>query len=183
VLALLPTSDALAFPQVSTRLTNGVSFVPESGAREGAPFAYSMGVVTDVLLGPRLPDRFRIGPTLDLRTRGFRTFEPTAFVTAAVPTLSGFPLTVGLGAGPALRLDGANGLQACGRIAWGFRPFDYYAYGYGLQVFVDARRGVFGFDRWDVTAGIEIDLEWLVFAPAMFVWNYIRGTPAEEEVP
>lgn len=183
MLALLPAQGALAFPQVSTRLTNGVSFVPHGESREEAPFAYSMGVVTDVLFGPRLPDRFRIGPTVDLRTRGFRTFEPTALVTAAIPTMSGFPLTVGAGLGPAFRVGIADGVQVCGRVAWGFRPFDYYGYGYGLQVFVDARRGVVGFDRWDVTAGVEIDLEWLVFAPAMFVWNYIRGTPAEEEVP
>ena len=175
--ALFP-ARAFAFPQVSTRIGLGgaITFEPQTHG------AFSLASTTDVLFGPRLPDRMRVGPTLDLRTNGFKSFEPAVFATLLLPAWSGFPFTVGAGAGYAFRHHAADAPFIAARVTFGYRPVNYYGYGWAHQIYLDLRHDLASSPTTTLNIGAEIDLEHIIFLPVMFFWRWAHaGDPQRIE--
>jgi opacity protein-like surface antigen len=188
-LALLAApSLARADVQLSVRLGagGGAAFVRD-GATDGF---FDMHLAADALFGPRLADSVRVGPSIELRTNDYRTAEATLGASLLLPLASGLPLVLTAALGYASRRDrgpsvvdveDADGALGLVRAAFGYRPYDYLSpYAYGLQVYVDLRRSVTGPERWEVGAGVEVDLEFLFVIPVLFLATWLGGGDPDE---
>jgi len=112
--------------------------------------------------------------------------EAAAGAALLVPIASAFPLVLTGGVGWASRPGDADGAFGLATLAWGLRSYNYQAwYGYALQLYASARAGLEGGGDRDVeiTAGVEIDLLFLVVIPALFIgqWAFGGGDPDEPE--
>ncbi|MCZ7686618.1 MAG: hypothetical protein M5U28_50865 [Sandaracinaceae bacterium] len=83
---------------------------------------FEMGLRSDLLFGEAHPARVRLGPALDLRTEGFRTFEIAGGLALLLPVESGFAFTVTGGAGWGARPEGRDGALALGQLAFRVAP-------------------------------------------------------------
>lgn len=176
-LALAPTSaraegwDA----RVSSRLTlGGGAYVPE---QLGDPWPlFEMGLRTDLLFGEARPAQVRFGPALDLRTEGFRTFELAGALAVLLPIDSGFALTLTGGAGWGARPEGRDGALALAQVAFGWRPYNYFsAYAWAVNLYAGTRVQLMEPRVWEVTVGVELDVELLFVIPFMFFVELARA--------
>lgn len=179
---------ARADVQLSVRLGvgGGAAFVPGQ-VTDGF---FETHLVVDALFGPRFVDSLRLGPSLELRTNDLASAEATLGASLLLPVVSGLPLVLTAALGYASRRDGAlaggdvegaDGALALMRAAFGLRPYNFSsAYAYGLQVYVDLRRSVTGPERWEVSGGVELDLEFLFVIPVLFVATWLRGGDPDE---
>ena len=187
-LVALTPSSARADVQVSVRLGTGggaafVRGLPTDGL-------FDAHLVADLSFGPRLADTVRVGPSLELRTNDLTTAEVTLGGSVLLPVVPALPLVLTVALGYASRrddgtaagaLDGADGALALARAAFGYRPYNYLSrYGYGLQLYVDLRRSVTGPERWEVSGGLEADLEFVFVIPVLFVVTWLRGGDPDE---
>jgi hypothetical protein len=178
-LGLLVTDTAHADAQISARLAagGGVSFAPDTDA-DGL---FELAVRSEMLFGPASFGSFRAGAAIDLRTDDFVTAEAAGGVALLVPVAAATPVTLTAAAGWASRPGDADGPFALGTIAWGLRSYNHHAaYGFGLQVYVTTRVDLEDASRWQLTAGIEIDLLFLVVIPALFVWRVATASDPDE---
>jgi hypothetical protein len=142
---------------------------------------FEMRLVVDSLFGTRRADRLRAGPFLDLRTADFKTAEAAVGGTLALPLGGSFVLAPSAGLGFATRRREEDGAIALARGWVGYRPYNYLAaYGYGLGLYVDVRTGFGGPRRWEVTGGVEIDLEFVLGIPFMFLYTWLSGGDPDE---
>lgn len=140
-----------------------------------------MGLRTEVLFGRPGDEHLRIGPAVDLRTASFDTFEAAAGAAVLIPTWRGYPLVLTVGAGHALRRDEPDAPFFLSTLAWGYRSYNFHgAYGFGLMGYVSARTNVRDPRAWEIVAGVEIDLQFLVAIPAMGIRNLFRRGPPDE---
>ncbi|HJL18624.1 MAG TPA: hypothetical protein RMH99_23385 [Sandaracinaceae bacterium LLY-WYZ-13_1] len=167
--------------QLSTRLRlGGGAWIAEEG-QDPWPL-FELGLRGDLLLGEARPGTVRFGPAVDLRSEDFRTFELAGAAAVFVPTGRGFGLTVTGGAGWGARPEDRDGALAFGELAFGWRPYNYFSpYGYALNVYAGTRVQLEGAPRaWEVTVGVEVDLEFLVAIPFMFFVELARGEDPHE---
>ena len=177
---LLAPLDAHADGQWSARLGmgGGASMDRTRGASEGI---FELHLAADVMFGGARPNVVRVGPLFDLRTSDFATAEGALGVTLSLPLLQGFPLTISAGTGAASRRANPDALFVLGRVAFGYHPYNYLApYAYALGVYADVRRDLGAINLWQVTGGVEIDLEFLVAIPFMFITQWLTREDPEE---
>jgi hypothetical protein len=183
--AVLAASPSLAHAddwdaRVSTRLTlGGGVYVPE---QLGDPWPlFEVGLRSDLLFGEAHPTRVRFGPALDLRTEGFRTFEVAGALAVLLPVESGFAFTLTGGAGWGARPEGRDGALALGQIAFGWRPYNYFSvYSWAINLYAGARVQLIEPRVWEITAGLEFDLEFLFVIPIMFFVELAQARDPDE---
>lgn len=167
--------------QVSARLTlGGGAWIGEQG--EDPWPLFELGIRGDLLLGEARPGTVRWGPAIDLRTEGFRTAEVGGGLALFLPTGRDFGLTFTGGAGWGVRPQERDGALAFAQLAGGWRPYNYFsAYGYALNLYAGARVSPEAVPRvWEVTVGVEVDLEFLVAIPIMFLVEGARAHDPDE---
>lgn len=166
--------------RVSTRITlGGGAYLAEQGVDPWPLF--ELGLRTDLLFGEAHPERVRLGPMLDLRTEDFRTFEVAGGASVLLPLESGFAFTLSAGGGWGARPEGRDGPLALGVVAFGWRPYDYFsAYSWAVNGYVSTRVQLFEPRVWEVTAGIEIDCEFLFAIPFMFFYELANAHDPDE---
>ena len=166
--------------RVSARLAlGGGAYIAEQGLDPWPLFEVALR--SDLLFGEARPAQVRFGPAIDLRTEGFRTLELAGGLALLLPLDSGFALTVTAGAGWGARPEGRDGALALGQLAVGWRPYNYFsAYSWAINFYAGARAQLMEPRVWEVTAGIEIDLEILFVIPVMFVVELARAGDPDE---
>jgi len=178
--ALAVPHRAAAEPQVSARLNlgGGARFV--DGGHKGL---FDMGLRSEVLFGAPGDEHVRVGPALDIRTATFRTIEAAAGGALLLPTWRGYPIVLTVGAGWAARRHAADSPIFVGTLAWGYRSYNFHGpYGFGLMGYVSARADLGDPHGWEIVAGVEIDLEFLVALPVMGIrMLFQHGKPDEPE--
>lgn len=183
VLVSLAPSSARADVQWSSRL--GFGFGAAMGELERA-FVYENTIRIEALFGGRGDEHVRVGPAVDFRTRAFRSAEGSAGLGLLLPIARGYPIVLTATAGYALRREDllagwGNGPIFVGTMAWGYRSYDFHdRYQMGFHVFVSARLHLDEPSRWELTAGIELDLEMLFVVPARFLITLFRRGPPDE---
>lgn len=176
-------SSAKADVQWSSRL--GFGFGAAMGELERA-FVYENTIRVEALFGGRGDEHVRVGPAIDLRTRLFRSAEGSAGIGLLLPIARGYPIVLTATAGYAFRRDDVlagweDGPIFVGTVAWGYRSYDFHDhYQLGFHVFVSSRVHLDQVSRWELTAGIELDLEILFVVPARFLVSLFRRGPPDE---
>jgi len=166
--------------QFSTRLLLGGGVYVAEQSPDPWPL-FELGLRADVLFGEVHAERVRFGPALDLRSEDFRTFEAGGGLAVLFPTGLGFGITTTVGAGWGARPGGRDGAFGLAQIALGYRPYNYFsAYAYGLSLYAGARVQLEGGRVWEITAGLEVDLEFIFAIPFMFVYELANGHPPDE---
>jgi len=175
---LLAPSAARAHPQISARLLTGGGW--DARGDEGRAL-FELGLRSEVLFGPARSGAPRLGPAVDLRTGAFETLEAAGGLAVLLPVWTGYPVVLTGAAGWASRPGEDDGAIAVATLAWGYRSYDHHdAYGFGVHLYAGARFDVEDAARWQITGGVEIDLEPLVVIPAIFVWELLtEGDPDE----
>lgn len=180
-LLLVPASARADWDaQVSSRLyLGGGAYVLE---QDPAPWPlFELGLRADVLFGENRDEMVRLGPALDLRTEDFRTFEVGGGLAILWPTGSGFGITTTLGGGWGARPEDRDGAFALGQIAFGWRPYDYFsAYAWTAGVYAAGRVQLENDRAWEITIGVEVDLEFLFVIPLMFFVELARAQDPDE---
>lgn len=152
-------------------------------APEGAHrLRIEQGLRLDALFGPP-GDRFvRVGPMLDLRFQRFDSAEAAIGASVLLPIARGYPITLSGGLGYGLRRGPEeDGLFGVATLAFGYRSYNYHGpYAQGYQLYVSARMRADGSGVWEVTGGVEIDLQGMVAIPAMALVTLFRGGPPDE---
>lgn len=140
---------------------------------------------TELLFGRPGDERFRVGPAFDLRFQRLDTAEVAGGLSVLFPIARGYPLVVTAAAGYAARAQPqTDGGIFVGTVAWGYRSYNFHSfYGLGLQVYVSSRVHLDDVSRFEITAGIEIDLAAMFVIPAMFLISLFRGGPPDEPEP
>ncbi len=172
-------NTALADAQISARLVTGLGSSLGSLDRE---LLIDTGLRSEVMFGAPGDEHFRVGPALDIRTADFHTLEGSLGAAVLLPIVRGFPIVLSASAGYAFRRDPqASGAIFVGTLAWGYRSYDFHGtYGLAFQVYCSARVHLNEPSRYEVTAGIELDLEILVGVPYAFFRSLARrGRPEE----
>lgn len=176
-------APARADVQWSSRL--GFGFGAAMGELERA-FVYENTIRVEALFGGRGDEHVRVGPAVDLRTRTFRSAEGSAGIGLLVPIARGYPIVLTATAGYAFRRDDTlagweDGPIVVGTLAWGYRSYDFHDhYQLGFHVFVSSRLHLDEPSLWELTAGIELDLEMLFVVPARFLVTLFRRGPPDE---
>lgn len=172
-------STARADGQVSARLAvgGGVGRAPEADTEA----LFELALRSELLFGAATFGAVRAGPAIDLRTDDFVTAEAALGATLLVPVAPAYPFVLTAGAGWASRPGSADGPFVLGTLAWGLRSYNHHnAYGFGLELYVSGRVDLEDSARWQITAGIEIDLLFLVAIPSIFFWELLtEGDPDE----
>lgn len=166
--------------RVSARLAlGGGAYIAEQGADPWPLF--ELGLRSDLLFGEARPGRVRVGPAVDLRTEDFRTFEVAGGLAVLLPVESGFAFTMTAGAGWGARPEARDGPLALGQLAFGWRPYNYFsAYAWAVNLYAGARVQLMEPRVWEVTAGIEVDLELLFVIPVMFLIELAQAGDPDE---
>lgn len=165
--------------QVSARFGFGFGATTGELQRE---FIYENLLRMEVLFGAPGDEHARVGPALELRTWAFDTAEASVGAAVLLPIARGYPLTISATAGYAARSGPTpSGPIGVFTLTWGYRSYNFHGrYGLGLQIFVSGRVRWDEPRQWEVTAGIEIDLEAMIAIPALFLFSLFRGGPPDE---
>lgn len=170
--------------QLSSRLLiGGGAFVAEQSPDPWPLF--EAGLRADLLIGENRPSTVRFGPALDLRTEDFRTLELGGGLAVLFPTGLGFGITTTFGAGWGARPEDRDGAFAFGQLAFGYRPYNYFSpYAYGVSVYGATRIQLESDPRaWEITIGIEVDLEFIFAVPFMLLWELANAHDPDEPPP
>lgn len=172
-------ASARADARFSARLgTGGGAALVRGSPADGL---FEARLVADLLLGARRADHVRAGPFLDVRTGDFTTFEAALGGTLALPLGGSFVLAPSVGVGLATRRREDDGALGLARLWLGYRPYNYlFGYGYGLGFYVDARAGLGGPARWEITGGVEVDLQFVIGIPILFLYTWLSGGDPDE---
>ena len=178
-IGLLSPNAARARPQTSLRLITGGGVEQVAGEFEGL---FEMGLRSELLFGAGASDQVRLGPALELRTADFDTGEVAGGAHLLLPVISGFPLGLSWLGGVAFAPQRREPITVA-TVHLGYRSYNYHSiYGYGLAAYVGARVGLGDQGGIEVTAGIEIDLAFLIAIPVAFTWELITaGDPDESD--
>lgn len=170
---------ARAVPQLSIRQPVGGGARWERGKLSERVF--ETGLRGEVLFGPARVDVWRAGLAVELRSADFDTVEAAMGAATLWPVAAGFPVTLSAALGWCSRGSGRDGPVAVGTITLGYRAFNHESiYGYGLSLYATGRRYVGDVDAGELSAGVEIDLAFIVAIPAIFAWELIsKGDPDE----
>jgi hypothetical protein len=135
----------------------------------------------ELLFGGARPDVVRVGPAIDLRTGNFASAEIAGGLTLLLPVAAGWPLFVTGGAGYAARADGPSAPFALATVAFGYRGYDYNdPYGFAVDVYATYRVDFEDPGRFEVTAGLELDLELIFVLPTRLIITWIARDDPDE---
>ncbi|MBX3273710.1 MAG: hypothetical protein KF729_25825 [Sandaracinaceae bacterium] len=165
--------------QLSSRVSvGGGAYVLEA---DPAPWPlFELGLRADLLLGESRDEVVRFGPALDVRTEGFRTLEVAGALAILWPTGAGFGITTTFGAGWGARPEDRDGAFALGQLAFGWRPYNYFsAYAWTAGVYAAGRVQLENGRAWELTIGLELDVELLFVIPFMFFVELARARDPE----
>lgn len=177
----LPTSAA-ADAQWSARLGNGGGSTMGDQPHQ---FIWETVLRSEVLFGGRGDEHFRIGPALEFRDIDYATFEMSAGASVLLPVFRGYPIVLSALAGYAFREGpyGGDGPVFVGTFAWGYRSYDWHGdYQAGLQPYISVHVALDDPSRYEITGGIEIDLEYLFVIPFLFFKTLAGRGPPDEPV-
>jgi len=172
-------ASARAELQGSVRLNVGGGVALGSMQRE---FLFETGYRGELLFGAPGDWSFRLGPAFEIRDIDFDTLELSGGVAALLPVVRGWPIVLTAGAGYAFRRGRFDsGPIFVGTFAWGYRSYNYHsAYGLAVAPYASARVHLDDASQWELTFGIELDLEALVGIPYAFFRSLFRRGPPDE---
>jgi hypothetical protein len=186
-LALIACSSlaALALPQrahadaqVSAR--NQLE-IGKRRAQAGDEVVVALGLRADVMFGPARAGAFRIGPAIELRTADFHTAEAAAGAGLLIPIFDSYPIGLYGLIGAATRKHAPDGAVGIGTATWGFRGYNYKGwYAYGLNLFVSGRKHLGEEPLNEITAGVEIDMQFTTIIPGAAIYNLFHGGDPHE---
>lgn len=167
--------------QLSTRLVVGGGGEWPDGV-DVTPL-FELGLRAELLIGPARADSTRLGPAIDVRTANFGTFEAAGGAFLLLPFGYDFAGMIMLGGGYAARTEGRDGAIGVVTLRAGYQPYDHFDfYSHGVSIYLSARVGLAGVETYELTAGVEIDFEFLVWSPfAFLVTAFSGGDPDEPE--
>ncbi len=164
--------------QVTSRLFLGGG--AELPAERPVAALFDFGARAELLIGDAAAQRFRIGPGVDLRTATFQTFEAAGGVAVLLPLGFDFALEAMLGAGYAARPAGRDGGIGVLTLRAAYQPYDHFdCYTHGVAIYATGRAGLDG-RTWEVTGGLEIDFEFLIATPIVYVVTALSGHDPDE---
>jgi hypothetical protein len=178
----------LALPDVGSRARADPQVSARMGMGAGKRFAevldqpiFTTVLRSEALFGAPEPRRFRIGPALELRTADFASLEAALGGSIAIPMPGDFPLGLTGLLGYGARRQAPDAPVGIATLTWGYRGYNYHSwYGYGLNVFVSARRDLSGEPLAEITGGIEVDLAFVALVPILGVRNVIASEDPDE---
>ncbi len=164
---------------MSTRLFTGGGAAMGTMERE---FLFELGFRGELLFGAAGDWNFRLGPAFELREVDADSFEFSAGVAGLLPVVRGWPIVLTAAGGYALRRGGVDsGPIFIGTFAWGYRSYNYHSiYGLALAPYASVRVHLDDASRWELTFGVEVDLEALVGIPYAFLRSLLRRGPPDE---
>lgn len=175
---LASTAAAQYDAQITSRLFVGGG--AEFPAQRPTNALLDFGARAEVLIGDAAAQRFRIGPGIDLRTATFQTFEAAGGVALLLPLGFDFAIELMLGAGFAARPNGHDGGIGVLTLRAAYQPYDHFdCYSHGVAIYGTGRGGLDG-QTWEVTGGLEIDFEFLVATPLVYVITALSGHDPDE---
>ena len=183
VVALTASSAAAQYAspydvQITSRLFAGAG--AEFPAQRPTSALADFGARAELLIGEAATQRFRIGPAIDLRTATFATFEASGGVALLVPLGFDFALEAMLGAGYAARPNGHDGGIGVLTLRAAYQPYDHFdCYSHGIAIYATGRAGLDG-QTFEVTGGLEIDFEFLIATPLVYVITALSGHDPDE---
>ncbi len=181
-LALAVSAASTAHAQYDAQITSRL-FVgggAELPAQRPVAALLDFGVRAELLVGDAAAQRFRVGPGIDLRTATFRTFEAAAGLAVLLPLGFDFAIEAMLGAGFAARPDGHDGGVGVLTLRAAYQPYDHFdCYSHGVAIYGTGRGGLDG-QTWEVSAGVEIDFEFLLATPIVYVITALSGHDPDE---
>jgi hypothetical protein len=189
IVAALALASLIASPahaqldaQISSRLFLGGG--AEFPRQRDTAAVVDFGARAEVLIGDAAANRFRLGPAIDLRTATFRTFEAAGGLALLLPLGFDFAIEATIAAGFAARPGGHDGGIGVLTLRAAYQPYDHFdCYSHGVAIYVSGRAGLDG-ETWEATAGLEIDFEFLVATPLVYVITALSGhDPDEPEGP
>jgi hypothetical protein len=138
---------------------------------------------SELLFGARGDQYPRTGPAIEIRTETFDSIELASGPALLIPTWRGFPIVLTALAGYAFRDGPDDAPIGVGTFAWGYRGYDHHGfYGLGLMAYVTTRFDLDEPSRWQITFGIEVDLEILFVVPILALkMLFTRGDPDEPD--
>ncbi len=178
VAALAHARPARADAQLSVRNTLEVG---KRKVEVGDSVIFGTGLRGELMWGKPKPRSFRIGPGFELRTVDFQTAEAAVGAGLLIPMPGDFPFGLTGLVGYAARNRGPDAPVGIGTLSWGYRGYNYHHwYGFGLNLFVSARRDLSGQDLTEITGGIEIDVMFTTLIPLMFIRTWVTGGDPNE---
>lgn len=142
---------------------------------------FGAGLRGDWMFGAPKPRAFRLGPAFELRSVDFETAEAAAGAGILIPMPGDFPFGLSGLVGYAARNRAADAPVGIGTLTWGYRGYNYHHwYGYGLNLFVSARKDLSGPDIAEFTGGIEIDVMFTTIIPLLAIRNWAKGGDPDE---
>jgi hypothetical protein len=172
------TASAQYDAQITSRLFagGGAEFPSQRATSAIADF----GARAELLIGDAAAQRFRIGPGVDLRTATFATFEASGGLALLLPLGFDFAIEAMLGAGYAARPNGHDGGIGVLTLRAAYQPYDHFdCYSHGIAIYATGRAGLDG-QTWEVTGGLEIDFEFLLATPIVYVITALSGHDPDE---
>ena len=182
VVALTASSAAAQYDvQISSRLFTGGG--AEFPAQRPTNALADFGARAELLIGDAASQRFRIGPAIDLRTATFATFEASGGVALLVPLGFDFAIEAMVGAGYAARPNGHDGGVGVLTLRAAYQPYDHFdCYSHGIAIYATGRAGLDG-QTYEVTGGLEIDFEFLIATPLVYVITALSGHDPDQPSP
>ena len=186
-LAIVAVSVGYAAParaqldvQISSRLfLGGGAEIPD---RRNAAAVFDFGARAEALVGDAAANRFRLGPAVDLRTATFLTFEAAGGVALLIPLGFDFAIEASLAAGFAARPDGRDGGIGVLTVRAAYQPYDHFdCYSHGVAIYATGRAGL-DLGTWEATLGLEIDFEFLLATPFVYLGTALSGHDPDEGV-
>ncbi len=156
-------------------------------ADSGDKLFADLGLVADVTFGRAKPKAFRVGPAIELRTVNFQTLEAAVGPAILLPLPGELYFGLYPMIGAAVRKNAPDGMTGIGKVTFGFRAYPYNSwYGYGLNFFGSGRKALNtakndGLVEW--AGGVEVDIEFTVITPLLFMKNLITAHDPYEEGP
>lgn len=176
--------------QISSRLYNGFGF---AHGLQHQGLMGDTGIRTDFLWGDPGDEHVRFGPQIDVRSAcdlpifvtclHNKSIEFSAGPSLLIPFRRGYPMQISPTVGYAFRRDdyGGNGMFLSNTFAWGYRPYNYFhRYGYGIMAFVSHRLHLNDVSQWEMTFGIEFDMELAVWTPILIVRMMFQNDDPDE---
>lgn len=178
-LCALSTASARADAQMSVRNSMEVG---KRWSETDNTVIFGAGLRGELLWGKPKPRSFRLGPAFELRSVDFRSAEGAVGAGLLIPMPGDFPFGLTGLVGYAARNRLPDAPVGIGTLTWGYRGYNYHHwYGYGLNLFVSARRDLSGPDFAEVTGGIEIDVMFTTIIPLFFVRTWATGGDPDEK--
>ncbi|MDH5490708.1 MAG: hypothetical protein OEY14_01915 [Myxococcales bacterium] len=173
----LQASPAAAGPQWSARFGQG------GGSRTWDPeFLWELQLRSELLFGAPGDEHLRIGPALELRSVDVETFEVGAGLALLLPVVRGFPIVLSALGGYGWRSEpDASGLFLVTTLAWGYRSYDWHgSYALALQPYLSGRMRLDDPRHWEITLGVELDLEGILLIPILALRMLLSGDDPDE---